>query len=306
MIKCLQCVAPSTKLYPHSKPTMLPTCRLADPPTKRRLYDLIDHQRDDLQQPLTFMMIGRRLLQRRRSGSGFISFSTSLEEALPHLIDGYKKTLNSEGDFPLLTQHQLKQFGKKYNWNDTSQREASVLVLLCSIEGSISVLFTRRAAHLNLHASEISFPGGHHQADLNESLEQTALREANEELWPNPLTLLNEDNLVIVGKTTRIPSLKGTPVTSIIACLPHLDLQRPLSDTFPGDPSEVDVVFGVSVQDLLRKETSEQLPDNRFGMQMAPVFPTDEHGKIWGLTALILRPLLHRWLQPVLLGRDNQ
>ena len=69
---------------------------------------------------------------------------------------------------------------------------------------------------------------------------------------------------------------------------------------FPGSPDEVDAVFAVSVQDLAAGETSHQLPHNRYGMQMAPRFPSD-HGDIWGLTALILRPILRNLLVPVLL-----
>ncbi|GKY99611.1 hypothetical protein MPSEU_000915300 [Mayamaea pseudoterrestris] len=205
----------------------------------------------------------------------------------------------SDGSFPLLTPKQTEIYTNKYDWNYSTEREASVLVLLCCVEGSISILFTKRAAHLNLHASEISFPGGHYQPNEDDSLQHTALREAREELCARPDGLVATENITIFGQASRIPSLKGTPVTPILACLPNVNLMHPLSSTFPGDPSEVELVFAVSVLELLQSETSEALPENRFGMTLAPVFPS-EHGKIWGLTALILRPLLHRWLRPIL------
>lgn len=244
----------------------------------------------------------RRIRLPCRFLSSSINSSTSLDESTSLLLkSSFHNVVNKEGQFQLLTPKQMETFGKKYDWSNNKNeenREASVLVLLCSIEGSLSVMFTRRASHLALHASEISFPGGHYQPEEDESLEHTALREADEELLPKPVTLIH-DNISIIGKTTRIPSLKGTPVTPIIGCLKNIDLKKPLSSVFPGDRSEVDLVFGISVKELLQCETSEKLPENRFGMQIAPVFPT-EHGKIWGLTALILRPLLHRWLGPTL------
>ena len=251
-------------------------------------------------------MLSNRGLWSRHKRRFFSSLSTiSLQEALPRLQQGFQHATRNtpDGIFPLLTPQQMNTFASQYDWNSRhfEQREASVLVLLCSLQGSMSVVFTRRAAHLNLHASEISFPGGHYQPQQDTSLQDTAIREAMEELCPQPESLLHDSNLRILGQASRIPSLNGTPVTPILACLTH-DLSghsNNISSYFPGDPSEVDLVFAVSVQDLIQHETSERLPENRFGMTMAPVFPS-EHGKIWGLTALILRPLLHKWLKPSL------
>lgn len=232
--------------------------------------------------------------------SGSETCSSSLQKALPSLKRNFDLATShsSDGTFPLLTQQQIDLFSKKYDWRSDRCRQASVLVLLCSIDDSISVLFTRRAAHLNLHASEISFPGGHYQPETDKSLIDTALRETQEELLPQPQTLLQ--NIVVLGQATAVPSLKGTPVTPVLACLSDFELDSAaFSHIFPGDPSEVETVFAVSVEELLERERSECLPENRFGMTLAPVFAT-EYGKIWGLTALILRPLLHRWLRPSL------
>jgi len=68
---------------------------------------------------------------------------------------------------------------------------------------------------------------------------------------------------------------------------------------FPGNPDEVSRVFCVSVRDLLEGEG--MAPLKRLGS--GPVYET-VHGTIWGLTALVLRPILHQILKPVFLDDE--
>lgn len=193
--------------------------------------------------------------------------------------------------------------------------------MLVSVDGRPSIVFTRRSETLTLHALEISFLGGHHDAHQDASLLQTALRETREELLglpvdtPPPLPTSNTfasdllDKIQIWGQATSIPSTKGTPVTPFFGILlssekPEedetiiVDLQDPISNMFPGNPSEVDLVFSIPLQELIKCETFHQLPQNRFGIVRAPLYPT-VYGKIWGLTAFILQPLLRQILKPV-------
>jgi len=48
------------------------------------------------------------------------------------------------------------------------------------VNGVPSLLFTKRANTLKSHRGEVCYPGG--RRDENETVEQTALREANEEI----------------------------------------------------------------------------------------------------------------------------
>lgn len=59
--------------------------------------------------------------------------------------------------------------------------KASVLLILCGEPSDERILLTRRAAHLNIHAGEIAFPGGKWEPG-DSDLYQTALREVNEEV----------------------------------------------------------------------------------------------------------------------------
>ena len=114
---------------------------------------------------------------------------------------------------------------------------------------------------------------------------ETALRETREEIggeW---------SEVVIIGECTTVPSIRGTPVTAIIGVLPE-PVQM---DTFTTNEMEVEEVFCLSIEELLRVETSRLL--GRISAP-APVYPT-EYGEIWGLTAFVLRPILHQLLKPI-------
>jgi NUDIX domain len=207
---------------------------------------------------------------------------------------------------------------------------ASVLVPLVSYGGEVSLLYTVRAGHLSSHASEVAFPGGHFDEKLDETLVDTALREAQEELVmmtpPQPRggethgergddynksndhsNIYPWDEVTILGTTTPLPSITGTPVTAVIGIFPYEIDQT----TFPGSPDEVDDVFCVSLRELLNVESSER--SERFRTHV-PVFPVSANKdgsnnananansrRIWGLTAAITRPLLHKLFQPVFL-----
>lgn len=246
-----------------------------------------------------------------------------MQEALPELKARFAKlsspnsSNNSSGDadadavFPILAPAITEQLQQRWKANEY-ERRAAVLIPLYSDNGVPSILLTARSAHVPQNPSEISFPGGHFQHDTDASLEDTALRETQEELlgnypWRDP------QHLVILGRGTTIPAINGTPVTPIIAVMmqelrPENDLQQSQSDgssthiqdAFPGDNSEVDHVFGMPLEQLLREEDSHELPNHRLlgSQRQGPRFPSP-YGHIWGLTAFMLRPLLHNLYRPV-------
>lgn len=238
-----------------------------------------------------------------------------------------------------------------------SNREAAILLPLCTVQGVPSILFTRRSATLSTHASQISFPGGYYDEELdgavdNNSEQQqrlinTALRETQEELCYNIHQLPTSSLITILGQTQPVPSMTGSKVTPIIASL-NYDLPHhttiEFNTIFPDNSDEVDWIFTVSIEELLQGEGSEVLErwsgteydhtdnvdDKKMKHQkydddddvekkrrrrrkevMGPVFHIPEcekkrdGDKIWGLTAIVLRPLLRKVFKPVFFGNNN-
>jgi 8-oxo-dGTP pyrophosphatase MutT (NUDIX family) len=241
--------------------------------------------------------------------------SVSVQNAWPALKVRFSRYANAEGKFMLLGERQQKAIdGRTGVKIMPNTRQAAVLVLLIDYEGKPSLLFTRRSANLNQHAAEVSFPGGHFDAEYDSTLYDTAVREALEELYGTGSDTdyggdydPEEDftyKVRIIGQTTSLPSIKFVPVTPVVA-LYHDRVVGQVSNIWPGSTSEVDLVFTVSIEELLKVETKETLANNRFGFEdsKAPVFRIKYQGeeiKIWGLTAYILKPLLHKLFKPVL------
>lgn len=201
-----------------------------------------------------------------------------------------------------------------------------------------SILFTVRANHLTHHANEISFPGGHYDSNLDDNLIDTVLREAREELLPSCIESIstgldasneNEDHngyfqngVHIIGPTESVPSLIGIPVCPIISLFKHeyhsssstttsiteghlssvVKTTRFIQDVYPGNKNEVSKVFTVPIQHLIDIECEE--PIKRFG-GLGPVYNT-KYGRIWGLTAMVLKPILHHILNPVFSATNEE
>jgi len=168
-------------------------------------------------------------------------------------------------------------------------RTAAILVPIVSHGDKVSLLFTRRSSHMPTHANEVSFPGGHFDPTVDKTLEDTAIREAKEELGGETYPW---DQVEIIGRASSLPSIKGTPVTPVLAVFPYKVDQH----TFIRDPGEVEEIFCVGMQDLVDMETSEF--SERFRSN-TPVYPVSDNKKIWGLTAVVTRPLLHKLFKPV-------
>ncbi|KAL3767264.1 hypothetical protein ACHAWO_003948 [Cyclotella atomus] len=165
--------------------------------------------------------------------------------------------------------------------------------------------------------------------NADERLVNTAVREMQEELFfdVNAIQQLQrlylQDNkqqlpfLSILGQTQPVPSMTGNRVTPIIGQinydLPHFSSDE-FKQLFPGNVDELDWIFTVPIAQLLKEETSEPLTkwgDHDMAKTQGkyeywgPVFPVPsvkerrDGDRIWGLTASVLRPLLHRVFKQV-------
>lgn len=214
---------------------------------------------------------------------------TSVKQAIPRLRSLLSKHANENHVFPLFSAKRDESIWKSARKKRINlEREAAILVPLVTFEGMPSLLFTTRSSRLPTHASEVSFPGGHFDEGIDRTLEDTAIREAREELLGDDYPW---ERVQILGRASPLPSLNGMPVTPVIGVFPE-DIDN---HTFPGSSDEVEDVFCVSLEELLEVETSQH--SERFCASV-PVFQTPNGKKIWGLTAIVTRPLLHKIFKP--------
>lgn len=158
---------------------------------------------------------------------------------------------------------------------------ASVLIPLVERPLGLSLLLTRRTAHLTDHGGQISFPGGRAES-WDASPVATALRETEEEIG---LAARHVDVIGSLPDYATITGYRVTPVVGLIA--PPFTLQP--------DPNEVAAVFEVPLAFLMdgmhHRRLSVALPDGA-GRRSFYAMPYQEFF-IWGATAGMLRNLFH-------------
>ena len=128
--------------------------------------------------------------------------------------------------------------GDGHLWlRDREIRSAAVLVPVVKRKHGLTVLFTRRTAHLNDHAGQISFPGGRSEPGDADAAE-TALREAAEEIGLAPA------QVEVLGELPEYVTVTGYRVTPVVGLVtPPLELRL--------DEFEVAEVFEVPLEFLL-------------------------------------------------------
>jgi 8-oxo-dGTP pyrophosphatase MutT (NUDIX family) len=168
--------------------------------------------------------------------------------------------------------------GDGHLWrSDREIRPAAVLVPVVKREKELTVLFTRRTAHLNDHAGQISFPGGRAEAG-DAGAAETAMREAEEEIG------LPAGRVEVLGELHQYVTVTGYRVTPVVGLVtPPLDLKP--------DDFEVAEVFEVPLAFLLdpaNHQRNHVLFDGRERHYYAIPF---RHYYIWGATAGMLMNL---------------
>ncbi|WP_397547251.1 NUDIX hydrolase [Rhodothermus marinus] len=157
-------------------------------------------------------------------------------------------------------------------------REAGVLALLFPEQERPHLLLVERPSHLKEHGGQIGFPGG--RREPGETLQETALREAHEELGLPP------ERIELLGALTPlyipVSNFCVHPFVGAIAPLPEL---RPC-------PEEVQAVLRVPLAALLDPAGRRRERWTIRGRDvMVPFFAVGSH-RIWGATAMMLAELL--------------
>ncbi|KAJ1728424.1 hypothetical protein LPJ61_004037, partial [Coemansia biformis] len=164
----------------------------------------------------------------------------------------------------------------RFKWANSGT--AAVLVLLCEVDGQVSVVFEERNNKLNSHGGEICFAGG--KCDPGESPEHAALRETFEEIG------LPAAAVHIVGELPPVPnkthSLRVHPLVGVVRGPLALQVNR----------NEVHRVVVLPLAHFYNPHMRRMVPF-RSSRVCIPEYRTDKPGlRIWGLTAFILHEFL--------------
>ncbi|MBC8174131.1 MAG: CoA pyrophosphatase [Candidatus Marinimicrobia bacterium] len=152
--------------------------------------------------------------------------------------------------------------------------QSAVLILLFPDDGKWHFILTERSDRVEYHRRQISLPGG--SREEGETLQQTALRETNEEIG------VCRDDIVIVGKLSPlfIP-VSGFNVHPFVGWAEEKPKINP-------DPVEVSMIHKITVQDLLEKNNLKQETRIIHNVEVDVPYFDFERGKVWGATAMIL------------------
>ena len=158
---------------------------------------------------------------------------------------------------------------------------AGVLVPLVDRgDNELTLLFTRRAVHLQDHAGQVSFPGGRvDETDITHI--QTALREMEEEVG------VERERIEVLGTLPEYRTGSGfsmIPVVSVVRS--PFDIRV--------DPDEVDEVFEVPLSFLMTGANHERVSATfpGYGRRFFYAVRYNNHF-IWGATAGVLRNFFH-------------
>ena len=159
-----------------------------------------------------------------------------------------------------------------------SLKKASVLIALFDKEGELYFPLIKRPKYEKNHPGQIALPGGTNEK--NETFEETALREAQEEVG------LNSDNVEIIGKLTPIP----VPVSDYLI-YPYIGYIKK-EPKWKICKEEVDELFILKLSELLKADngySEEWILRNK--KWKVPIFKVMNQ-TIWGATASVLSELI--------------
>jgi 8-oxo-dGTP pyrophosphatase MutT (NUDIX family) len=159
---------------------------------------------------------------------------------------------------------------------EPDERVAAVLVPVIE-QPEPTILFTLRAAHLSRHAGEMSFPGG--VREPGESLVDTALREASEEIGLDP----SEPEVLgaLPPMHTRVSGFLVVPWVAALTTAPAL----------AASDHEIEAIVRLPVARLSDAERPMELPVDDGRTWSGWSYEVDGT-TVWGATGWILHGFL--------------
>jgi 8-oxo-dGTP pyrophosphatase MutT (NUDIX family) len=168
---------------------------------------------------------------------------------------------------------------QKIQITNSKRTRAAVLIPIYIMNDEYHIIFIQRTEKVRSHKSQISFPGGAYEK-IDETMLNTALREAQEEIGLNPgdVDMLGE----LDDMATTITSYIISPFVGLI----------PYPYKFKLDEWETEEIIDVPLEVLMDKNNCEEKPELVDGTIVPSYFYHYNKKVIWGATARILNQLL--------------
>ena len=187
--------------------------------------------------------------------------------------------------FDVAAAHQKMSVGgqmpQRPNDRSGQPRVGSVLLLFFPRHEVLHLVLTKRPDSLREHSGQISLPGGKQEA--GESLQETALREAWEEIG------VKREDVQIIGRLhTLYINHSDFIVHPFVGYIPYLP-------EFEPHPTEVAMLIETPLAHLLNHAT-RKLDRQTYANHTLLIPYFDLQGqRVWGATAIILSEFLERW-----------
>ena len=152
---------------------------------------------------------------------------------------------------------------------------AAVLIPIIDSGGSTEFIFTVRTSKVQKHKGEISFPGGAFEEELDHSLQETAIREAKEEINLNP------EQIQVLGELDDFCTMTGYIIHPVVA-----HVSPPYEYRLA--KSEVAEIFTVPLDFFKNPTHFEERIINMGDWQYAVYYFKTKTHTIWGATAHIV------------------
>lgn len=176
-----------------------------------------------------------------------------------------------------------KESGPSDNHTSNSlEVSAAVLVLLALHEGSLHTIVTKRTETVRSHKGQLSFPGGVFDAQADQNLKQTALRETFEEIGVAPSAY------EIVGHLSHLSTSTGFRVAPFVALAERMPLCEP-------NPAEVAAIYHIKLDAIAAVEPQRFSFVHEGQQHESLCYRLPEYlgnDVIWGATARILSDLV--------------
>ncbi len=169
-----------------------------------------------------------------------------------------------------------------FEWKEEDCRQAGVLIPFIREAGRWHILFIRRSDHEHDHHSgQVAFAGGKFEPG-DEDLNQTALREAHEEIGLHP------QHVEILGKLNYHYSISRFKISPIVGHVKQWPYQ------FIPDPVEVARVFSIPLNWLADAGNFRIEQRQRAGKSFPVLFYDEYDGEVlWGATARMTQSLIN-------------